>query len=680
MYRLILLCFLFTCATKAFSQSDDCKDAEEIFVQEQCITKAGFTNDFTNEPLDNTCGSNTDDDGWFTFTAISEVTMIKLVSTASSDMGIAVYLDCERERTCTDRTAAGGTEELDLVTNIGQQYWVQIYDVRAGPGSFFICISAPPKEPISDCDNAEVICTSGAIAFNPTGAGKDDFAGEDNHQGCLLSKENQSAWYYFEIVPTAPPNLFLTFDLMPDNSPDYDFAIFGPNVDCDVLGYPIRCSYADRDCDFCPSTGLGMDTKDASENAQGDGFVTSLLVQPGEGFFLLIDNFSSTATGFVLEWGGTAAPYLNCKAQLPCGLFAETQQVAYVCEEEELLLQAETKISSEEVNAVSYTWEGRQGVTAYLDNPNALNPILTLPNDFADTLQYLLTVRDGACKHTDLLLVIKDCASMAEKCTPPMKVNLDLVPPNCADVKSASIQIALVEGGAFPYRYKINEQDFSSEFVFPNLAAGEQRISIKDAHGCRLDTTVSIAAATTPTLDLGMDITINQGEIIDIQTNTNISAKQIRAIEWIGADSYTDTCAFPCLDFSFAPLFPLNLAANIYTVEGCQVSDEIAIEVIPKSNIYVPSAFSPNGDGVNDVFTIYTGSGITNIQRLSIFNRWGDLVFQAEDIPPNLEAYGWDGTFKNQQLEQGVFVYILEIVMPGGKVNRVVGEVAIARF
>lgn len=663
-----------------FAQSDDCKDAEEIIVQKKCITKAGFTNDFTNEPLDNTCGSNTDDDGWFTFTAISEVTMIKLVSTASSDMGIAVYLDCERERTCTDRTALGGTEELSLTTNIGQQYWVQIYDVRAGPGSFFICLAAPPKEPISDCSNAEVICTSGAIAFNPTGAGEDDFAKENNHQGCLLSKENQSAWYYFEIVSTAPPNLLLNFSLIPDNSPDYDFAIFGPNVDCEALGYPIRCSYADRDCDFCPATGLGMETKDASENAQGDGFVTSLAVQPGEGFFLLIDNFSATATGFVLEWGGTAAPYLNCKAELPCGLFAETGQVAFVCEEEEFRLESEINISNEEIDAVNYTWEGRQGATAYLDNPSAPNPILTFPNNFADTLQYLLTVRDGACKHTDLLLVIKECAPITEKCTPKMKANFDLIPPNCADPESASIQVGLVEGGAVPYQYQINDEGFQSEFVFPNLVASEYQISIKDAHGCILDTMVNIVAATTPTLDLGMDTTINQGEIVDIQANTNFSAKQIGAIDWMGADGYTDTCAFPCMNLRFVPLFNLDIEATLFTVEGCAISDEIEIEVIPKSDVYVPSAFSPNGDGINDIFTVYTGSGINNIQTLNIFDRWGNLVFQAHDIPPNLVAYGWDGTFRNQKMEHGVFLYVLEIVMPDGRMSRVVGEVVITGF
>jgi len=676
----IIVCILFTLfASRALSQSDDCKDAEEITVREKCITKAGLTNDFTNEPLDNTCGSNTDDDGWYKFTAISEVTIVKVISTASTDMGVAVYLDCERERTCSDGTTTGGTETITLSTLVGKEYWVQIYDVRAGPGSFFICISAQPKEPISDCENAEVICTSGSISFNPTGAGKDDFAPENNHQGCLLSKENQSAWYYFEIESTASPNLFLTFSLTPDNSPDYDFAIFGPNVDCEELGYPIRCSYADKDCDLCPATGLGMKTKDASENAQGDGFVTSLSVQPGEGFFLLIDNFSATATGFVLEWGGTAAPYLNCKADVPCGLFAETGQVVYVCEEEEVSLEAEIKITNEEVGGtIEYTWEGKNGATAYLDNPNSPNPILTFPDNFSDTLQYLLTIREGACKHSDLLLIIKECFSMTEKCLDPIKVNFDLLPPSCSNSESGNIQIGLIESGAPPYQYKLRNGAFQSNSTFPKLSVGKHQIFIKDAYGCVLDTIVNLANSIEPTLSLGMDTTINQGDVIDLRANTSIPSKQIRTIDWMGIS--IDTCSAPCLNLSFAPLFTLNVEATLHTFDDCEVVDEIEIRVNPKNDVYIPSAFSPNGDGINDIFTIHTGSGITTIQALKIFNRWGDLVFQANDIPSNSEAYGWDGTFHNQPLKNGVFIYFAEIMMPDERTEKVVGEIVITGF
>lgn len=165
----------------------------------------------------------------------------------------------------------------------------------------------------NDCINATVICSDDNIGLNPTGPGADDFADPDNFDGCL-SGENQSGWYYFEIQPDAPPGLQLGFIINPDNGAgqDYDFAVFGPDVPCDDLGSPIRCSYAGGGCALCPQTGLGMGATDNSESPGGNGFVALLTVQPGEGYYLLIDNFSNNSTGFSLTWTDSAAPWLNC--------------------------------------------------------------------------------------------------------------------------------------------------------------------------------------------------------------------------------------------------------------------------------------------------------------------------------------------------------------------------------
>lgn len=165
----------------------------------------------------------------------------------------------------------------------------------------------------NDCINAEIICSDDNIGTNPLGPGSNDFADPDNFDGCL-SGENQSGWYYFEIRPDAPPGLELGFVINPDAGAgqDYDFAVFGPDVPCDDLGNPIRCSYAGSGCAFCPQTGLGMGATDDSESPSGNGFVATLTVNPGEGYYLLIDNFSNNSTGFSMTWTGSAAPFLNC--------------------------------------------------------------------------------------------------------------------------------------------------------------------------------------------------------------------------------------------------------------------------------------------------------------------------------------------------------------------------------
>ncbi|MBA3899016.1 MAG: gliding motility-associated C-terminal domain-containing protein, partial [Bacteroidetes bacterium] len=89
---------------------------------------------------------------------------------------------------------------------------------------------------------------------------------------------------------------------------------------------------------------------------------------------------------------------------------------------------------------------------------------------------------------------------------------------------------------------------------------------------------------------------------------------------------------------------------------GCSWKDTITVTVDPNLLIFVPNIFSPNGDGQNDVFYV-RGKGVKQL-RLMIYNRWGEKVFETEDI-----HQGWDGSFRGQMLSPSVFVYYLEAVL-----------------
>jgi gliding motility-associated-like protein len=75
-------------------------------------------------------------------------------------------------------------------------------------------------------------------------------------------------------------------------------------------------------------------------------------------------------------------------------------------------------------------------------------------------------------------------------------------------------------------------------------------------------------------------------------------------------------------------------------------------EVIPPVSIYIPSAFTPNGDGLNDTFGV-KGEGIRDF-HIMIFNRWGEVLFESTN--PNKQ---WDGKFAGAKVEQGTYVYKL---------------------
>jgi gliding motility-associated-like protein len=97
------------------------------------------------------------------------------------------------------------------------------------------------------------------------------------------------------------------------------------------------------------------------------------------------------------------------------------------------------------------------------------------------------------------------------------------------------------------------------------------------------------------------------------------------------------------------------------------------------TDVYVPNAFSPNYDGVNDHFIILDGGDVVIIKHLRILDRWGEIVYEAKNFQPNDRAYGWDGTLKGQQVLSGVYVYFLEILFRDGSTKILVGEVSVIR-
>lgn len=123
-----------------------------------------------------------------------------------------------------------------------------------------------------------------------------------------------------------------------------------------------------------------------------------------------------------------------------------------------------------------------------------------------------------------------------------------------------------------------------------------------------------------------------------------------------------------------------NLHGGYYYVvvtdaNGCSRMDSVTIvnwsEDCPYF-VYVPGAFSPNGDGRNDVLHV-KGEGVVWIQ-FEIYNRWGNKVFESNDL-----SMGWDGTYKGQMQNTGVFVYILEAEFENGERIKKSGDITLLR-
>ena len=119
----------------------------------------------------------------------------------------------------------------------------------------------------------------------------------------------------------------------------------------------------------------------------------------------------------------------------------------------------------------------------------------------------------------------------------------------------------------------------------------------------------------------------------------------------------------------------------VHAVNECgSVKDSINIVFHNCYEQFVPNAFSPNGDGANDVLQIYPSFDVAKINKFDIFDRWGNRVFSARDFNPDAAAsYAWNGSFGGRIMSPDVFVYYLEIETKTKEVLTQKGDITLIR-
>jgi gliding motility-associated-like protein len=117
----------------------------------------------------------------------------------------------------------------------------------------------------------------------------------------------------------------------------------------------------------------------------------------------------------------------------------------------------------------------------------------------------------------------------------------------------------------------------------------------------------------------------------------------------------------------------ITYTLTVTTAEGCEDTDEIKITVFKSSAVYVPTGFTPNGDGLNDLMRPYC-AGIRQLDYFTVYNRWGQMVFTTKTI-----GAGWDGVFKGSKQSTGTYIWTLRAVDYAGKVFQLKGMTTLLR-
>ena len=146
-------------------------------------------------------------------------------------------------------------------------------------------------------------------------------------------------------------------------------------------------------------------------------------------------------------------------------------------------------------------------------------------------------------------------------------------------------------------------------------------------------------------------------------------------------DSFDVTNDFDIDNFDSACTQTTTENITLTLIDACNNTDdcETSITLIPDGQIYIPNAFSPDGDGRDDYFTVFGNESISMIRSMQIYNRWGNLVFEATDILPNDETQGWDGNYSNIEGNTNVYVYKIEVEDTFGNTFYETGSITIIR-
>lgn len=251
------------------------------------------------------------------------------------------------------------------------------------------------------------------------------------------------------------------------------------------------------------------------------------------------------------------------------------------------------------------------------------------------------------------------------------------VPVTCFDGSDGLIIVDTAYGGAgAPFAYGFNNGLFQSDSTFINIPPTDMHVAVRDGNGCEQDTIVTIQNALELFVDAGSDRQIYLGDsaVIEALVNTNDPLTY----------TWTPEIDLSCSDCPSPTVIPTQ-DETVYTIEivdsnGCSAMDELIISTIEQRNAFVPNGFTPNGDGINDIFVPFGGEGVIGVAKFQVYNRWGELVHSTSTFTAGDYTFGWDGTLVgNTMAPPGVYVFYVEYEFIDNKTIVYTGDVTLIR-
>ena len=310
--------------------------------------------------------------------------------------------------------------------------------------------------------------------------------------------------------------------------------------------------------------------------------------------------------------------------------------------------------------AASYVWVPN----ASLSCTNCTNP---LAGPSATTTYYVTGADAFGCQASDSVVV-------------NVVLPTRLVLSTNSDTLCTGSFIQLAASGADRYQWQpptgLSNPGISNPVATPSVST-LYTVTGSDNVGCFADTQqVYIEVAPLPVFSIKDSfVTLNAGSQYTITTT---SSPDVISWKWEPPTGLqTPVSAQPVA----SPKTKTTYIGTGINNWGCTATDQITIDVLcNNANVFIPNTFSPNRDGVNEIF-LPRGKGLYSIKSMKVFNRWGVAVFEKWNFAANNQTQdgGWDGNYQGKPQPSDVYIYVIDIVCENGTPLSYKGNVTLIR-
>jgi gliding motility-associated-like protein len=223
----------------------------------------------------------------------------------------------------------------------------------------------------------------------------------------------------------------------------------------------------------------------------------------------------------------------------------------------------------------------------------------------------------------------------------------------------------------------INNGRLGNVAMYSGLVSDDYSLMVETEEGCRFDTLLTVGEVPPFNVSFSSPYDINLGDTVRIVPDFNfLDPVTVQTILWeSNGTALCEGCAF----LEVAPLESTLINFLVEDQNGCSESQVIEVQVDRRPRVFIPNAFSPNGDGTNDLLKIFAGPELEQIKVFQVFDRWGNLLFERQNFFPDNEGGGWDGRYFGEDLPQGTYMWVVRAQLINQENVSFAGEVLLIR-